>query len=78
VLPTEVTGRTNPLPTMIQGVAELKGQKVVKLLAYRVVWSNYQRRLIVLIMRGYNIYGDDTLSETLRATLHDRQHYNTT
>jgi hypothetical protein len=38
VSPTEVTGRTDPLATMIDGVAELKGPKVVKLPTLGVVW----------------------------------------
>jgi hypothetical protein len=32
--PTEVTERIDPLPTTIDGVAKLKGQKVVKLPAF--------------------------------------------
>jgi hypothetical protein len=36
--PTKVIERTNPLPTMIdEGTVDLKGWKVVKLLAYEVV-----------------------------------------
>jgi hypothetical protein len=39
VSPTEVNGRTDTLPTTIdEGVAKLKGRKVVKLPASGVVW----------------------------------------